>query len=76
MSARNDGFWRKRDAYWSQVNAQHANCRPQDCDPVDHTRYRINEIAFADDAAQLVAEVEEALTTGRMPRKPRPEPGA
>lgn len=77
MSSRNDAYWRARDEYWRRVNAEHGDCQPPECpDKVDHTRYRISELAFADQAAELVAEVEEALTTGRMPRRLRPgDPG-
>ncbi len=76
MSNRNDAFWRRRDQYWRQVNAQHRDCEPSSCpNRVDHSRYRISEFQFAEQVAELDAELDAFAATGRMPRKPRPEPG-
>lgn len=66
----------RNESYWAKVNAQHRDCNPSRChNQVDHSRYRINEFAFRLQADELTAEIEQALTSGEMPRRPRSDPG-
>ncbi len=51
---------------WQRLN--HNECRPpvDACDPVEHSRYRINELALDMQGRELIAEIETALGRPRM----------